>query len=57
MAFFGSRPSTVWGKFTPLLANLVIFHATLDIADVVCQLQAEGWPVNPVNATPRSPRT
>jgi hypothetical protein len=41
-----ARPSTVWVKFTSPLANLVIFHTTLDIADVVRQLQAEGWPVD-----------
>ncbi|MYU06102.1 hypothetical protein GTY81_19910 [Streptomyces sp. SID8366] len=31
-------------KFTSLLANLVIFHNTLDIADVVRELQAKGRP-------------
>ncbi|WSD74749.1 transposase (plasmid) [Streptomyces sp. NBC_01591] len=30
-------------KFTSLLANLVIFHNTLDIADVVRELQAEAF--------------
>jgi TnpA family transposase len=36
-------------KFTSLLANLVIFHNTLDIADVVRQLQAEGWVIDPLD--------
>jgi hypothetical protein len=36
-------------KFTSLLANLVIFHNTLDIADVVRQLQAEGWEIDPLD--------
>jgi hypothetical protein len=35
-------------KFTSLLANLVIFHTALDIADVARQLQAEGRPVDPL---------
>ncbi|MEV8529775.1 Tn3 family transposase [Streptomyces sp. NPDC052000] len=35
-------------KFTSLLANLVIFHNTLDIADVVREL-AEGRPVDPLD--------
>ncbi|WUS53556.1 transposase (plasmid) [Streptomyces mirabilis] len=42
-------------KFTSLLANLVIFHNTLDIADVVRQLQAEGWIVDPLDLAQISP--
>ncbi|MER6153910.1 Tn3 family transposase [Streptomyces hirsutus] len=36
-------------KFTSLLANLLVFHNTLDIADVVRQLQAEGEVVDPLD--------
>lgn len=36
-------------KVTSLLANLVIFHNTLDIADVVRELQAEGQVVDPLD--------
>ncbi|MFQ6225774.1 transposase [Nocardia sp. NPDC002869] len=32
-------------KFNTLLANLVIFHNTLDITDVVHSLVAEGWTI------------
>ncbi|GHB28694.1 transposase [Streptomyces clavifer] len=42
-------------KFTSLLANLVIFHNTLDIADVVRQLQAEGWEIDPLDLAEISP--
>lgn len=42
-------------KFTSLLANLVIFHNTLDIADVVRQLQAEGWEIDPLDLAQISP--
>lgn len=42
-------------KFTSLLANLVIFHNTLDIADVVRELQAEGHPVDPLDLAQVSP--
>ncbi|MEU0632244.1 Tn3 family transposase, partial [Streptomyces sp. NPDC005989] len=42
-------------KFTSLLANLVIFHNTLDIADVVRDLQAEGHPVDPLDLAQVSP--
>ncbi|MFF0415578.1 Tn3 family transposase [Kitasatospora sp. NPDC004745] len=35
--------------FTSLLANLVIFHNALDIADVVRELQADGRPVDPLD--------
>ncbi|WP_406356922.1 Tn3 family transposase [Streptomyces sp. NBC_01635] len=42
-------------KFTSLLANLVIFHNTLDIADVVRQLQAEGQVVDPLDLAQISP--
>ncbi|MBV9139992.1 MAG: Tn3 family transposase [Pseudonocardiales bacterium] len=42
-------------KFTSLLANLVIFHNTLDIADVVRELQAEGWIVDPLDLAQVSP--
>ncbi|MFE5588014.1 Tn3 family transposase [Kitasatospora sp. NPDC056531] len=42
-------------KFTSLLANLVIFHNTLDIGDVVRELQAEGWIVDPLDLAQISP--
>jgi TnpA family transposase len=42
-------------KFTSLLANLVIFHNTLDIADVVRQLQAGGWIIDPLDLAQISP--
>ncbi|MEU7377571.1 Tn3 family transposase [Streptomyces albidoflavus] len=42
-------------KFTSLLANLVIFHNTLDIADVVRQLQAEGQEIDPLDLAEISP--
>ncbi|MER5846247.1 Tn3 family transposase [Streptomyces sp. NPDC002012] len=42
-------------KFTSLLANLVIFHNTLDIADVVRELQAEGQVVDPLDLAQISP--
>ncbi|MET9418840.1 Tn3 family transposase [Streptomyces klenkii] len=41
--------------FTSLLAILVIPHNTLDIADVVRQLQAEGQVVAPLNLALISP--
>ncbi|MFF0220060.1 Tn3 family transposase [Streptomyces vinaceus] len=48
-------PKETTSKFTSLLANLVIFHNTLDIADVVRQLQAEGWEIDPVDLAEISP--
>jgi hypothetical protein len=42
-------------KFTSLLANLLIFHNTLDIADVVRQLQAEGEVIDPLDLAQVSP--
>lgn len=42
-------------KFTSLLANLVIFHNTLDIAHVVRQLQAEGHVIDPLDLALISP--
>ncbi|MEV6957235.1 Tn3 family transposase [Streptomyces sp. NPDC051183] len=42
-------------KFTSLLANLVIFHNTLDIADVVRELQAEGEVIDPLDLAQISP--
>jgi TnpA family transposase len=42
-------------KFTSLLANLAIFHNTLDIADAVRHLQAEGHPVDPLDLAQVSP--
>ncbi|MFB7512990.1 Tn3 family transposase [Streptomyces sp. NPDC056144] len=42
-------------KFTSLLANLVIFHNTLDIADVVRELQAQGRAVDPLDLAQVSP--
>ncbi|MFI6449113.1 Tn3 family transposase [Kitasatospora sp. NPDC050543] len=41
--------------FTSLLTNLVIFHNTLDIAEAVCQLQSEGWSVEPQDLAQISP--
>lgn len=32
-------------KFNQLLANLVVFHNTLDMMDVIRELQAQGHPV------------
>lgn len=40
-------------KLTSLLANLLIFHN--DIADVVRQLQAEGWVIDPLDLAQISP--
>jgi TnpA family transposase len=42
-------------KFNSLLANAIIFHNTLDIADVVRQLQAEGEAVEPEDLAQISP--
>ncbi|MFJ3921574.1 Tn3 family transposase [Streptomyces sp. NPDC090022] len=42
-------------KFTSLLANLLIFHNTLDIADAVRQLQAEGEVMDPLDLAQISP--
>ncbi|MFE5026299.1 Tn3 family transposase [Streptomyces sp. NPDC056656] len=42
-------------KFNSLLTNAVIFHNTLDIADVVRQLQAEGEIVEPEDRAQISP--
>lgn len=42
-------------KFTSLLANLVIFHNTVDIADVVRKLQTEGWVIDPLDLAQISP--
>lgn len=42
-------------KFTSLLANLLIFHDTLDIAEVVRQLQAEGEVIDPLDLAQVSP--
>jgi Tn3 transposase DDE domain len=42
-------------KFTSLLANLLIFHNTLDIADVVRQLQTEGEVIDPLDLAQTSP--
>ncbi|MDH6128532.1 Tn3 family transposase [Kitasatospora sp. GP82] len=36
-------------KFISLLANLVIFHNALVIADAVRQLQAEGQVIDPLD--------
>ncbi|MEV6949043.1 Tn3 family transposase [Streptomyces sp. NPDC051172] len=33
----------------------MIFHNTLDIADVVRQLQAEGWEIDPLDLADISP--
>jgi TnpA family transposase len=42
-------------KFNSLLTNIIIFHNTLDIADVVRQLQAEGEIVEPEDLAQISP--
>ncbi|MCA2229412.1 transposase [Nonomuraea sp. NEAU-L178] len=42
-------------KFNSLLTNCVIFHNTLDIVDVVRQLQAEGWKVESEDLAEVSP--
>ncbi|MGW2156993.1 Tn3 family transposase [Nonomuraea sp. NPDC001699] len=42
-------------KFNSLLTNCVIFHNTLDLADVVRQLQAEGWKIDPEDLAEVSP--
>ncbi|MGI5290774.1 Tn3 family transposase [Nonomuraea polychroma] len=42
-------------KFSSLLTNCGIFHNTLDIADVVRQLQAEGWKIEPEDLAEVSP--
>jgi hypothetical protein len=42
-------------KFNSLLTNAVIFHNTLDIAEVVRDLQAEGWSVDPEDLAQISP--
>jgi hypothetical protein len=42
-------------KFNSLLTNAIIFHNTLDIADVVRQLQAEGETVEPEDLAQISP--
>ncbi|MBT2401420.1 Tn3 family transposase [Streptomyces sp. ISL-100] len=42
-------------KFNSLLTNAVIFHNTLDIAEIVRELQAEGWPIEPEDLAEISP--
>ncbi|MGH7732536.1 MAG: Tn3 family transposase, partial [Gemmatimonadales bacterium] len=42
-------------KFNSLLTNVLIFHNTLDIADVVRELQAEGWIIEPGDLAQVSP--
>jgi hypothetical protein len=42
-------------KFNALLTNCLIFHNTLDIADAVRELQAEGWKVEPEDLAEVSP--
>ena len=42
-------------KFDSLLTNTVIFHNTLDIADIVRELQAEGWKIVPEDLAETSP--
>jgi hypothetical protein len=42
-------------KFNSLLTNAIIFHNTLDIADVVRQLQAEGEIAEPEDLAQTSP--
>lgn len=42
-------------KFNSLLTNTVIFHNTLDIADIVREFQAEGWKIEPEDLAEISP--
>ncbi|MGW2184021.1 Tn3 family transposase, partial [Streptomyces sp. NPDC001732] len=42
-------------KFNALLTNCLIFHNTLDIAEAVRELQAEGWKVEPEDLAEVSP--
>ncbi|KIH96726.1 transposase [Streptomonospora alba] len=42
-------------KLNTLLANLVIFHNALDIADIVRDLVAQGWTVTPEDLARISP--
>ncbi|MFI5652862.1 Tn3 family transposase [Streptomyces anulatus] len=42
-------------KFNALLTNCLIFHNTLDIAQAVRELQAEGWKVEPEDLAEVSP--
>ncbi|WP_171076225.1 Tn3 family transposase [Streptomyces sp. YIM 121038] len=42
-------------KFNALLTNAVIFHNALDIAEIVRQLQAEGWEIEPEDLAQVSP--
>ncbi|MFJ7996398.1 Tn3 family transposase [Streptomyces sp. NPDC096310] len=42
-------------KFNSLLTNCVIFHNTLDIAEVVRHLQAEGYKADPEDLAQISP--
>jgi len=42
-------------KFNQLLANCVIFHNTLDMMDVIRQLQAQGHPVSPADLAEIAP--
>ncbi|MEU1801549.1 Tn3 family transposase [Streptomyces sp. NPDC019937] len=39
-------------KFNALLTNAVIFHNALDIAEIVRQLQEEGWEIDPEEPGP-----
>lgn len=42
-------------KSNALLANAVIFHNALDIAEIVRQLLEEGWEINPEDLAQVSP--
>ncbi|MFD9426258.1 MULTISPECIES: transposase [unclassified Streptomyces] len=42
-------------KFNALLANAVIFHNALDIAEIVRQLLEEGWTIEPEDLAHISP--
>ncbi|MEV0604235.1 Tn3 family transposase [Streptomyces sp. NPDC050315] len=42
-------------KFNALLTNAVIFHNALDIAEIVRQLQEEGWEIDPEDLAHISP--
>jgi TnpA family transposase len=42
-------------KFNALLSNCVIFHTTLELMEVIRQLQAEGWSIDPADLAEISP--
>ena len=42
-------------KFNALLSNCVIFHTTLELTEVIRQLQAEGWSIDAADLAEISP--